>query len=60
MSIIGLEISDAGIMAAGSAANSLLAVDGKALESPGFALSEKICSASDGRRHKKRIYIRGI
>ena len=41
MSIIGLELSDAGIMAADSASEKLLQVDGQAYESPGFALPKK-------------------
>ena len=41
MSLIGLELSDAGIMAADSTTEKLLQVDGQASESPGFALPEK-------------------
>ena len=41
MTLIGLELSDAGIMAAGSTTDNLLQVDGQAYESPGFALPEK-------------------
>ena len=41
MSLIGIELSDAGIMAAGSASEKLLQIDGQAWESPGFALPQK-------------------
>ena len=41
MTLIGLELSDAGIMAAGSPTEKLLQIDGQATESPGFALPEK-------------------
>ena len=41
MSLIGIELSDAGIMAADSPTGELLQVDGQASESPGFALPEK-------------------
>jgi hypothetical protein len=41
MSIIGIELSDAGIMAADSTTEKLLQVDGQAYDSPGFALPEK-------------------
>ena len=41
MSTIGLELSDAGIMAANSTTDKLLKVDGQAHESPGFALPGK-------------------
>ena len=41
MRVIGLEISDAGIMAAEARSGKLLKVDGESLESPGIALSEK-------------------
>ena len=41
MTLIGLELSDAGIMAADSTTDNLLQVDGQAYESPGFALPEK-------------------
>jgi len=41
MSLIGLELSDAGIMAADSTTEKLLQVDGQTFESPGFALPEK-------------------
>lgn len=41
MGPIGLEINDAGIMAADLAADRLLKVDGFGLESPGFALVQK-------------------
>ena len=41
MSLIGLEISDVGIMAAAGRSAGLLEIDGQATESPGFALPEK-------------------
>ncbi len=41
MTLIGLELSDAGIMAADSTTGKLLQVDGQATESPGFALPGK-------------------
>lgn len=41
MSLIGIELADAGIMAAGSASEKLLQIDGQAWESPGFALPQK-------------------
>lgn len=41
MSLLGLELSDAGILVAGTAADGLLKVDGNSVESPGFALPEK-------------------
>jgi hypothetical protein len=41
MSLIGLELIDAGIMAAGSTTEKLLQIDGQAYESPGFALPDK-------------------
>lgn len=41
MRVIGLELSDAGIMAAAAGADGPVKVDGCDLESPGFALAEK-------------------
>ncbi len=41
MSLIGIELSDAGIMAADSTTEKLLQIDGEAYESPGFALPQK-------------------
>jgi hypothetical protein len=41
MSLVGIELSDAGIIAVGGDAEKLLPVDGRDLESPGFALPEK-------------------
>ena len=41
MSLLGLELSDAGILVAGTVADGLLKVDGNSVESPGFALPEK-------------------
>ena len=41
MEIIGLELSDAGILAAGGSPSRLLQVDGHSVESPGYALQLK-------------------
>ena len=41
MSILGLELSDAGILVAGGNPPDLLKLDGNSVESPGFALPEK-------------------
>ena len=41
MSLIGIELCDAGIMAVGSTNGKLLPIDGQATESTGFALPEK-------------------
>ena len=41
MSLLALELSDAGIMAAGGKPSKLLELDGQDIESPGFALPEK-------------------
>jgi hypothetical protein len=41
MSLLGLELSDAGILVAGTEPDGLLKVDGNSVESPGFALPEK-------------------
>ncbi|MDH3799721.1 MAG: hypothetical protein OES70_13825, partial [Desulfobacterales bacterium] len=41
MSLIGLEISDAGIIAAAGTPSKLLELDGHATKSPGFALPQK-------------------
>jgi len=41
MSLLGLELSDAGILVAGGKPAGLLEIDGNRLESPGFALAEK-------------------
>jgi hypothetical protein len=41
MSLLGLELSDAGILVAGSGSTGLLKVDGDRAASPGFALPEK-------------------
>jgi hypothetical protein len=41
MSLLGLELSDAGILVAGGKAAGLLEIDGNSVESPGFALAEK-------------------
>ena len=41
MTLLGLELSDAGILVAGGRSVKLLEVDGHALESPGYAIPEK-------------------
>ncbi len=41
MGLIGLELNDAGIIAAAGTPAKLLALDGQAIESPGFALPQK-------------------
>ena len=41
MTLLGIEMSDAGIIAAGGEPAQLLAVEGGEKESPGFALSHK-------------------
>jgi hypothetical protein len=41
MNLLGLELSDAGILAAGEEPPRLLRIDKDALESPGFAMAEK-------------------
>jgi hypothetical protein len=53
MGLIGLELNDTGIMAAGSAG--LITVDGQAQESPGFALPQKkdllVGRVAEGKAH---------
>ncbi len=55
MTLIGLELSDAGIMAADSTTEKLLQIDGQAYESPGFALPEKdgllVGKAAENKAH---------
>jgi len=55
MTLIGLELSDAGIMAADSTSAKLLQIDGQADESPGFALPEKtgllVGKAAESKAH---------
>ena len=55
MTLIGLELSDAGIMAADSATGKLLPVDGQDCQSPGFALPEKsgllVGKAAESKAH---------
>ena len=41
MSVLGVELSDVGILVAGAEPARLLKVDGNSVESPGFALPEK-------------------
>jgi hypothetical protein len=41
MTLLGIELSDAGIIVAGGRSAKLLAVDGHELESPGYAIPEK-------------------
>ncbi|NNL78078.1 MAG: hypothetical protein HKO68_17235, partial [Desulfobacterales bacterium] len=55
MSLIGLELSDAGIIAAAGEPARLLEVDGQATESSGFALPQKggvlVGKAAEGQAH---------
>jgi hypothetical protein len=55
MSLIGLEISDAGIIAAAGMPARLLELDGQATESPGFALPQKdgllVGKEAEGKAH---------
>lgn len=55
MSLIGIELADAGIMAADSTAEALLQIDGQACESPGFALPQKegllVGKAAESKAH---------
>jgi len=55
MTLIGLELSDAGITAADSPTEKLLQIDGLADESPGFALPEKdgllVGKAAENKAH---------
>jgi hypothetical protein len=55
MSLIGLEISDVGIIAAAGTPDRLLELDGAATESPGFALPQKkrllVGKAAAGKAH---------
>jgi len=55
MSLIGLELCDAGIMAADSPTEKLLQIDGQASESPGFALPQKdgllVGKAAENKAH---------
>jgi hypothetical protein len=55
MTLIGLELSDAGIMAADSTTEKLLQIDEQTYESPGFALPEKdgllVGKAAESKAH---------
>jgi hypothetical protein len=55
MTLIGLELSDTGIMAADSTTEKLLQIDGQADESPGFALPQKdgllVGKAAENKAH---------
>ena len=55
MSLLGLELSDAGILVAGTEPAGLLKIDGNRFESPGFALPEKnrliVGAAAEGKAH---------
>ena len=55
MSLIGIELADAGIMAADSTTEALLQIDGQACESPGFALPQKegllVGKAAESKAH---------
>ena len=55
MGLIGLELNDAGIIAAAGTPDRLLEIDGPATESPGFALPEKkrllVGKEAEGKAH---------
>ena len=55
MGLIGLELSDAGIIAAAGSPARLLELDGQAIESPGFALPQKkgllVGKDAEGKAH---------
>ena len=60
MRLLGLELSDAGILAAGSDSARLLELDGPEKESPGYALAEKnqftVGKAAEKRRICSRVW----
>ena len=61
MSLLGLELSDAGILVAGAEPAGLLKVDGNRFESPGFALPEKNQLIVGGAAERKaHLYPRQI
>ncbi|MGD2185648.1 MAG: FHA domain-containing protein [Desulfobacterales bacterium] len=61
MSLLGLELSDAGILVAGAEPERLLKVDGNSFESPGFALAEKNRLTVGGAAERKaHLYPRQI
>jgi hypothetical protein len=61
MSLLGLELSDAGILVAGTEPAGLLKVDGNRFESPGFALPEKNQLIVGGAAERKaHLYPRQI
>ncbi|MBW1840291.1 MAG: FHA domain-containing protein [Deltaproteobacteria bacterium] len=55
MALLGLELSDAGILVAGGEPARLLPIDGKMLESPGYAVPEKkhllVGRSAEGKAH---------
>ena len=55
MTLLGLELNDAGIIAAAGTPARLLELDGQAMESPGFALSQKdgllVGKEAEGKAH---------
>ncbi len=56
MNLLGLELSDAGILAAGSNPSKLLNIDGDRRESPGFAIPEKnILLVGNAASEKSRL-----
>jgi len=57
MSLLGLELSDTGIMAATKDPAALLQLDGVELESPGFALAEKR-KLRVGREAETRVHLK--
>ncbi|MEJ2099017.1 MAG: FHA domain-containing protein [Desulfobacterales bacterium] len=61
MSLLGLELSDAGILVAGSTTNGLLEIDDNRIESPGFALPEKnALTVGAAAERKAHLYPRQI
>jgi len=61
MSLLGLELSDAGIIVAGSEPSGLLKIDGESFESPGFALPEKNrLAVGVAAQQKAQLYPRQI
>jgi hypothetical protein len=61
MNLLGLELSDAGILVAGSGSTGLLEIDGNSVESPGFALPEKNrLTVGTAAERKAHLYPRQI
>ena len=61
MSVLGVELSDAGILVAGGDPPALLKIDGDSVESPGFALPEKKrLAVGTAAERKAHLYPRQI